>query len=195
MATEAYKTAVSEGKAYFVDVRAQCVAVRETAKTSPDYQGLHADTYGVVHYWIWPEAQAAEREEQSIKEAKAVCQRLNMEQKEAVVSDGMSFGEMIQWCRENENRVVKSSKGLHAYWKNSRLRNPQHLDTPIVVSHDVVTATWHVVETEAERLKREHAALVAMAKSIAGKKPWSTDGIEPRSVLIARETMTELGLD
>ena len=36
---------------YFVDERGGCIAVRDRTKTDPDYQGLHADTYGVVKYW------------------------------------------------------------------------------------------------------------------------------------------------
>lgn len=35
---------------YFVDIRSGCVAVRDRNHTDPDYQGLHADTEGVVWY-------------------------------------------------------------------------------------------------------------------------------------------------
>ena len=35
---------------YYVDLRAGCVAVRDKTKTDRDYQGLHADTQGVVFY-------------------------------------------------------------------------------------------------------------------------------------------------
>lgn len=39
-------------KRFFVDERAGCIAVRDREKTNPSYQGLHADTPGVVHYWF-----------------------------------------------------------------------------------------------------------------------------------------------
>jgi len=37
---------------YFVDKRGGCVAVRDRTKTDPGYQGLHADTIGVVRFWM-----------------------------------------------------------------------------------------------------------------------------------------------
>jgi len=36
---------------YFVDERSGCIAVRDRGYTDPDYNGLHADTVGVVRYW------------------------------------------------------------------------------------------------------------------------------------------------
>lgn len=36
---------------YFVDLRGGCVAVRDRLLTDPEYNGLHADTVGVVQYW------------------------------------------------------------------------------------------------------------------------------------------------
>ena len=36
---------------YFIDERVGCIAVRDREKTDPEYQGLHADTPGVVEFW------------------------------------------------------------------------------------------------------------------------------------------------
>jgi len=35
---------------YFVDQRVGCIAIRDSFKTDPDYQGLHSDSIGVIHY-------------------------------------------------------------------------------------------------------------------------------------------------
>ncbi len=35
---------------YFVEERSGCIAVRDRENTDPEYQGLHADTEGVVWY-------------------------------------------------------------------------------------------------------------------------------------------------
>ena len=36
---------------YFIDKRCGCIAVRDRQGTDPDYNGLHADTEGVIQYW------------------------------------------------------------------------------------------------------------------------------------------------
>ena len=37
---------------YFVDKRVGCVAVRDRELTNPDYPGLHADTPGVIAFYM-----------------------------------------------------------------------------------------------------------------------------------------------
>ena len=36
---------------YYIDERSGCIAVCARERTDPDYNGLHADTEGVVQYW------------------------------------------------------------------------------------------------------------------------------------------------
>lgn len=42
---------MSNVERYFVDGRVGCIAVRDRRYTDPTYQGLHADTAGVVAHW------------------------------------------------------------------------------------------------------------------------------------------------
>ncbi len=74
---------------YFVDKRSGCIAVRDRMKTDPDYNGLRADTEGVVKYWdgipvrhVCPTCGHADGRgytvpETAIQEATALCDRLN----------------------------------------------------------------------------------------------------------------------
>jgi len=81
-------------KRYFIDERIGCVAVRDKEGTDPEYPGLHPDTHGVVFYrsgtyetGTCPSCHQESRKgwsvsEDDIKEAKALCDKLNREETE-----------------------------------------------------------------------------------------------------------------
>jgi rubredoxin len=85
---------------YFVDERSGCIAVRDRTKTAPDYNGLHADTEGVVKYWegipvrhVCPTCGHTEGwgytvPETAIEEARGLCDSLNQSEPNAELRRG-----------------------------------------------------------------------------------------------------------
>jgi hypothetical protein len=79
---------MTEEPRYFVDERIGCIAVRDRAKTDPEYPGLHPDTEGVVKFWMkevkWMHCPACgsrkrelERSRDKLEEAQKLADELN----------------------------------------------------------------------------------------------------------------------
>lgn len=113
------------------------------------------------------------------------------------MSEGMRFWEAARFISENPRRCVFADIGecrIELHFRNGEL---QHTSGGRIMtfSHSMLDATWHVVESEAERVKREHYELLILARDVAGPKPWNKGEIVPRGTTFARNVLEKLGLD
>lgn len=82
----------------------------------------------------------------------------------------MNFQEAMIWARQNPGRSVRPENGKYSvHWDNDHavaIRDDQVEIHTSLTTNFALDATWHIVETDDERIRREHGELVDMVRRL-----------------------------